>query len=275
MDRVLIADTDEAICEVIQTCLEEEYPGVAVTCVHSGALARRALQAGYYDLVVMEAVLPEVCGFNLAQQAVDRNTPVLLMSGDLATQDNLDAFRYPHLGKPFLLRELISAVRCIQSDRMENVRLVRMAAARRREAEGLSPCQDGFCKRRGFAGEALMEANPANILLVEANRAAREGLWMELEEAGHTVIAAASFEEAWLLLETTRWDLLLTAIDLQGRSGSQLALMARAKGIPAIFIADNVMPFARRMAGPLYGELLAQVTARVRAFAQSPACQAA
>ncbi|MGE4048286.1 MAG: response regulator transcription factor [Acetobacteraceae bacterium] len=276
MDRVLIADTDESVCEVIQACLEEEYSDVIVTCVHSGSLARAALQAGHFDLLVMEAVLPEVCGFRLAEQAASRDIPVLLMSGDLATQDDLDACGYPYLDKPFVLREMISVMRCIRSDPAENICQVRMATARRREAEDLSSGQDGLRgRRRSFPGEGLIEAPPPNILLVEADRATRDGLWTNLEEAGYTVIAAASFEEAWLLLETTRWDLLLTAIDLHGRSGSQLALQARTKGTPAIFIADNVVPFARRMAGPRHGELLAQVTARVRAFAQSPPRQAA
>ncbi|MGE0682360.1 MAG: hypothetical protein AB7P69_15860, partial [Candidatus Binatia bacterium] len=93
--------------------------------------------------------------------------------------------------------------------------------------------------------------------------------------AGYTAIAAASFEEAWLLLETTQWDLLLTSIDLRGRSGSQLALKARAKGTPSIFIADNMVPMVRQMAGPQHGELLEQVADRLRTFTQSPVQQAA
>jgi DNA-binding response OmpR family regulator len=275
MDRVLIVDTDEAICDVLQTCLEEEYPGIAVTCLFSGDLAEAALRAGCFDLAVMEAVLPEVCGFDLAQQAVNRDTPVLLMSGDLKTQDNLEAFGYPHLGKPFLLKELISVTQRIRSNAAENVRQVTGASVRRREAETPPDQEHPFLGRRSVAGAIAMDGTTANILLVEADQRAREGLWMSLEEAGHTVIAAESFEDGWFLLETAPWDLLLTAIDLNGRSGSQLAARARAKDIPWIFIADNVVPLARHIAGPQYEKLLEQVAARVRTFTRSPARQAA
>ncbi|MGD9727054.1 MAG: response regulator [Acetobacteraceae bacterium] len=273
--RVLVADTDEAVCEVIQSCLEEEYPGVAVTCLHSGDLARAALRAGDFDLAVIEAVLPEVCGFDLAEQATSQNTPVLLMSGDLTAQDKLDDFGYPNLGKPFLLRELIQATRGIRSDTIENVREVRVAGARRRVAG--NPSSDQADSRRTWHGPKTETAikSGVNILLVEADQTAREGLWVDLENAGYTAIAAARFEEAWLLLETTQWDLLLTAIDLRGCSGSQLALKARAKGTPSIFIADNVVPMVRHMAGPQYEVLLEQVAACVRAFTQSPVQHAA
>jgi len=273
---VLIVDTDEAICDVLQACLEEEYPGIHVTCLHSGDLAAAALRAGYFDLAVVEAVLPGICGFDLAGQAVSQDTPVLLMSGDLKTQDNLDTFGYPFLSKPFLLRELISATRSIRADMAGNARQIRAAHARQREAEEkASHWEDPFLVGRGLAGAVAMDETRANILLVEADQTVRECLWMSLEKAGYTVIAATSFEEAWLLLEASQWDLLLTAIDLNGRSGSQLASYASSKATPSMFIAHNVLPLARHNARPQHKKLLEQVATRVRAFAQAPARQAA
>jgi DNA-binding response OmpR family regulator len=276
MERVLIVDTDEAVCEVFQTCLEEEHPGIVVTCLSSGDLAEAALCAKHFDLAVVEVVLPKVCGFKLAQQAVNQGTPVLLMSGDLKAQDTCEAFGYPFLRKPFLLRELISTMRNIRSDIAGNARQISAARARQREAEyPPSNRENSSLKERGLAGVGAMDGTRANILLVETDQSAREGLCMDIEEAGYTVIAAESFEDGWFLLEAASWDLLLTAIDLHGRSGSQLAGRAKAKGIPWIFIADNVVPLARHIAKPQHEELIAQVATRVRSFRQSPARQAA
>ncbi|MGE0225733.1 MAG: response regulator [Acetobacteraceae bacterium] len=280
MIRVLVVDTDEAVCDVMKAVIEEEYPGSRVTCLFSGDLAVQALDAQQVDLAVIEAVLPGVCGFKLAEQAARRGIPVLLMSGELRTQDSLAQFGYPHLCKPFRIGDLAAEIRRLTRMASENLRRLRMAIARQQAAGTPLPDQTtAFAGDNWLSGTVMMddmaELNQPIVLLVESDHRAREILWAGLEDAGYTVIAAASYEEGQILLAETRWDVLVTAIDLEGRSGSALAAEARDRGIPVLFIADNVVSLARRPAGGQAQALLKPLAAHIRLLAQAPASQAA
>ncbi|MGE4048652.1 MAG: response regulator [Acetobacteraceae bacterium] len=251
MISVLVVDTDEAFCDVLKAAIEEEYPESVVICLFSGDRAAQALEDQQVDLAVIEAVLPGVCGFRLAEQAARRGVPVLLMSGELRTQDSLAQFGYPHLCKPFRIGELAAEIQRLTRMSSENLRRLRMAIARRRAAGILLPDQTTASADDHRLPEAAMmdvmaEMGQPIILLVESNERAREILWAGLEDAGYTVIAAASYEEGQVLLAQTRWDMLVTAIDLEGRSGSALAAQARDRGIPVLFVADNFVPLAHR-----------------------------
>jgi DNA-binding response OmpR family regulator len=115
-------------------CLEEENGETAVTCLSSGDLAALAMTSEQFDFAVVEAILPEVCGFELAERAASRSMPVLMMSGDFIAQDTLEKYGYPHLAKPFPLRELIAEARRINLQGAENVERLKVAGAKMRAA---------------------------------------------------------------------------------------------------------------------------------------------
>lgn len=65
--------------------------------------------------------------------------------------------------------------------------------------------------------------NPLNILYVEDNNDIRE-MVLELIESEHRhVVACANAEDAWLLLQRDPFDVLVTDMNLPGRSGAELA----------------------------------------------------
>jgi response regulator NasT len=76
------------------------------------------------------------------------------------------------------------------------------------------------------------------ILIVEDDRLVLTGLATGLEDRGYTIIKAASGEEAVLLADTARPDLVLIDICLPGISGIQAAQRIKEKlDIPVIFLS--------------------------------------
>ncbi len=66
------------------------------------------------------------------------------------------------------------------------------------------------------------------ILIVEDDRQNREGLQTLVANAGFKVTSAADYDRAAALLETNRFDLLITDLDLPGGTGFDLVHRARA-----------------------------------------------
>ena len=115
-----------------------------------------------------------------------------------------------------------------------------------------------------------------NILLVEPSDTLREALWADLEGADYTVISVTNFDDGSLLLTSLTWDALVTAVDLDGHSGLQLAAAAGAKKIPTVFIAENIVSLGpRRTDAHGSAALVGDLVARVRTLVRTPATRAA
>ncbi|HYG49002.1 MAG TPA: PAS domain S-box protein [Allosphingosinicella sp.] len=85
-------------------------------------------------------------------------------------------------------------------------------------------------KAFGRPAEAAGRAKPPRdlrVLLVEDNDHVRDFAHHLLDELGYRVVSAASAEEALELLETERVDLLFSDVVMPGRSGVELARLAR------------------------------------------------
>jgi len=112
MPRVLFVDDELDICDVVALYLRER--GFATVTAGRGATARELLTKEPFDLVIVDAVLPDVRGLELASLARARAIPVLIVSGNAAAiERNAELERYPLLEKPFHLAALDAAVRGI------------------------------------------------------------------------------------------------------------------------------------------------------------------
>jgi len=101
MQHVLVVVDDEpAICELMQTALEANG-SCRVTPAFSAVEAVAILQRDRPDAAIIDAVLPQVSGLRLAIQALDLGVPVLIATGELATQAKLEAVGCPYLSNPF------------------------------------------------------------------------------------------------------------------------------------------------------------------------------
>jgi len=108
--RILLVEDEPDIAGAIRMNLEAE--GSEVTVVGDGERALALAQAGGFDLVVLDVMLPKLDGVTVCRELrrVDPLTPILFLSALGAADDRvrgLAAGGDDYLPKPFDLRELL------------------------------------------------------------------------------------------------------------------------------------------------------------------------
>ncbi|MDX1675260.1 MAG: response regulator, partial [Longimicrobiales bacterium] len=112
--RVLLVEDEEAVLHVVSRALEQA--GHEVTAVQNGAEAwdRFRGDPDAFDLVITDAVMPEMSGVRLAQQILDLSpaTPLIIMTGytEEELEGDLDWNDVHFVEKPFRLDELRALV---------------------------------------------------------------------------------------------------------------------------------------------------------------------
>lgn len=114
--RVLVAEDDRKVASFIRQGLEEE--GHAVDVAADGLAALDALEAGAYDLVVLDLMLPKRDGFSVLRMAREGGvrTPVLMLTARDSVADTvtgLDLGADDYLTKPFAFEEFLARVRAL------------------------------------------------------------------------------------------------------------------------------------------------------------------
>jgi len=110
MTRILVADDDRHLAELLRATLEEA--GFEAVSAHSGLAAAALIEREDFDLFVLDVLMPGMSGDALADliHQLEPDVPVLLMTGDSGDQF-VRSGEFPRLRKPFTERELVDAVR--------------------------------------------------------------------------------------------------------------------------------------------------------------------
>ncbi len=113
-EKILVADDEEAIREVISTLLEAQ--GYRCTVVSNGRLAAEQIEKDSHDLVVSDIVMPELDGLKLLARvrAHDADVPVIMVTAMHDISIALQAIRsgaYDYILKPFEKDQLYLSVR--------------------------------------------------------------------------------------------------------------------------------------------------------------------
>jgi DNA-binding response OmpR family regulator len=132
VNRILVVDDDPLICEIVTDCLRQDLSAY-VDAAQNGRDAALLIKGYQFDLAVIDAVLPDIDGLDLAELAANENTGVLFTSGHPESCDKLNRFNFPHLRKPFDLDALVGEAASIVRDTRENIQRVRVATAQMRE----------------------------------------------------------------------------------------------------------------------------------------------
>ncbi len=115
MNRILIIDDDEDLCELVSEFLTVE--GFSVATVHDGAEGLREAASDKFDLVTLDVMLPGINGFAVLRQL--RRTsqiPVLMLTArgdDTERIVGLESGADDYLAKPFNPRELVARIRAV------------------------------------------------------------------------------------------------------------------------------------------------------------------
>jgi len=112
MIRILLAEDDTSMREYLQRALQRV--GYDVEAVGCGTEAMPLLEAGKYDLLLTDIVMPEMDGIELAQKAsaIDPAIRVMFITGfaAVALQGGRTAPEAKLLSKPFHLKDLVAEV---------------------------------------------------------------------------------------------------------------------------------------------------------------------
>lgn len=114
----MVVDDEEDIVELVRFNLTRE--GYAVTGVFSGEEALKSFKAGFYDLVILDLMLPKMDGFSVAKR-MKRDTslaivPIIMMTAKAEESDivaGLEIGAEDYITKPFSPRVLVARVRSV------------------------------------------------------------------------------------------------------------------------------------------------------------------
>jgi two-component system alkaline phosphatase synthesis response regulator PhoP len=110
---ILLVEDEENLLEALKLNLELE--GYEVTCASNGAIALKKVEEEYYDLILLDVMLPEVDGFDVCENIRLNNidTPILMLSARSGSADRVAGLKRgadDYLTKPFNLEELLLRV---------------------------------------------------------------------------------------------------------------------------------------------------------------------
>jgi len=113
--HVLVVEDEEHLAHGIKFNLDAE--GYRVTAIRDGRVAMDLIEenAGAFDLIVLDIMLPGVSGYEICQRVRqnDRETPILILSARTLREDQARAFDVganQYMTKPFDLEEFLSRV---------------------------------------------------------------------------------------------------------------------------------------------------------------------
>jgi DNA-binding response OmpR family regulator len=114
--RILVVEDEEDIADYLVTGLREE--GYVVEAAADGETARRALDTGSWDLVILDWWIPCLDGLEVLRRYRQSGgeTPVLFLTARDSVSDRvqgLDAGADDYLCKPFAFDELLARVRAL------------------------------------------------------------------------------------------------------------------------------------------------------------------
>jgi DNA-binding response OmpR family regulator len=79
--RILVVDDDPMVCLAIEVCLQRQ--GFDVTVADGGEAGMRALEAGEFDVMLIDVLMPQARGFESVRIFHERRpeVPIIAMSG--------------------------------------------------------------------------------------------------------------------------------------------------------------------------------------------------
>ncbi len=115
MDKVLIIDDDEELCELVSEYLGVE--GFHVECVNDGESGLEAALSGEHDMAILDVMLPKMNGFDVLRNLREQSKlPVIMLTArgdDMERIVGLEIGADDYLPKPFNPRELAARLRAI------------------------------------------------------------------------------------------------------------------------------------------------------------------
>ena len=115
MPRILVVDDEPDICQMIRRYAEHD--GFETVGVSDGTEAVSICRKQDFDIIIMDAMMPEMDGFTAVRKIREqKDIPVLMLSARGAEYDKLHGFEVgadDYVTKPFSPRELMARINVI------------------------------------------------------------------------------------------------------------------------------------------------------------------
>lgn len=107
--KILYAEDDKTIAFLIQDSLENHYD---ISCYPDGKSALEAFNRGSFDICLLDIMMPEMNGFEVAQHIREKDSeiPIIFISAKALKEDRIKGLKIgadDYLVKPFSIEELI------------------------------------------------------------------------------------------------------------------------------------------------------------------------
>ena len=114
--NILLVEDEENLHETLKLNLEME--GYSVTSAYDGSEAMKMVEEEYFDLIIMDVMLPEMDGISVTEniRLNNNDVPVLMLSAKNTGQDRVLGLKKgadDYLTKPFSVDELLSKIKNI------------------------------------------------------------------------------------------------------------------------------------------------------------------
>jgi len=107
--KILYAEDDKTIAFLVQDSLESYYD---ISCYPDGKSAMDAFNSENFDICLLDIMMPEMNGFELAEYIREKNSeiPIIFISAKALKEDRIKGLKIgadDYLVKPFSIEELI------------------------------------------------------------------------------------------------------------------------------------------------------------------------
>jgi len=114
--KVLLVEDDSSLSFVLKDALV--HANLHVDHYYDGQAAASAFKSNFYDIAILDIMLPVLDGFNLARQLKqkDQELPIIFLTARAGEEDKIKGFDLgadDYLTKPFSVHELLARVKAI------------------------------------------------------------------------------------------------------------------------------------------------------------------
>lgn len=118
--RLLLAEDERSLSKALKAILEGNH--YSVDAVYDGVEALAYLEAGNYDALILDIMMPKLDGLSVLRRlrSGGNHIPILMLTAKSEVEDKvlgLDSGANDYLAKPFSTRELLARIRAMTRNR--------------------------------------------------------------------------------------------------------------------------------------------------------------
>ena len=117
--KILLADDNKEVCEMIQGHLDRQHDMEVVCCIHDGTSAAEAIAQFLPDVAIIDGVMPKLDGLGVLEKISDMpKKPICIILSEVTqekiTKKAIDLGADYYMLKPFDLEILVQRIRQLQ-----------------------------------------------------------------------------------------------------------------------------------------------------------------